>query len=320
MTAVRLRRQIVRAREHGWHLAAGRLMGDFQNTLRRCQNELDIVLRTIEPGLSTERIPSALEIYQDIRALQGEFEHVEIDRAEHELSVTTDPIVLEGIHLGSFQIRLDWQRLGSPQPYRVVALEPNPAATNEGVTHPHVQDEMLCEGDGRAAIRAALTQGRIYDFFLLVSQIVHTYGKGSAYVELDRWEGVCCDDCGTHMREDDRYACSRCGNTLCEECSRCCSGCDESYCCSCLSTCAECDGEFCRSCLTTCSCCGKRVCNSCCEDDLCASCQEEQSQEEPDDEDEDDQTTDEDAATTTAAGESHAAAEPHSLGKTPVSA
>ena len=51
-TAVRLRRQIVRAKERGWHRAAGRLMENLCGILRRCQMELETALRTIESGTS----------------------------------------------------------------------------------------------------------------------------------------------------------------------------------------------------------------------------------------------------------------------------
>ena len=113
-----------------------------------------------------------------------------------EISITTDPIVLDDTHLGPFQVRLDWNRLGSHQPYRVVALDPHPAAANEAVTHPHVQEEHLCEGEGRAGIESALNTGRLCDFFLIVSRLLGTYARGSAFVELDDWEGIRCQDCG----------------------------------------------------------------------------------------------------------------------------
>ena len=110
--------------------------------------------------------------------MADEFEAVDIDLGEHELSVTTDRIVLEGINLGSFKIRLDWHLLGFSSAYRVMALDPNPAAKNEDITHPHVQDGNLCEGEGRSAVQAALEECRLYDFFLLVSRLLHTYGRG----------------------------------------------------------------------------------------------------------------------------------------------
>ena len=104
------------------------------------------------------------------------------------------------LYFGPFEIRLDWRQLGSATPYRVVALDPHPAAKDTDVTHPHVQEEQLCEGEGRSAVRAALAEGRLYDFFLLVSQLLHTYGRGSAYVELDNWDGIPCDDCNAPVR------------------------------------------------------------------------------------------------------------------------
>ena len=84
------------------------------------------------------------------------------------------------MNLGPFEIRLDWGSLSDPNPYSVVALDPNSAASNDEVTHPHVKDEHLCEGEGHSAIRAALAECRLLDFFMLVSQVLHTYGQGSA--------------------------------------------------------------------------------------------------------------------------------------------
>ena len=173
----------------------------------------------------------------------------------HELAVTTDSIVLEARRSRPLRdpagLEPDRHPPGSP-----IASWPSirtrPHAT-KSVTHPHVQDERLCEGDGRAAIAGALSDGRLYDFFTLVSQVLHTYGKGSAYVELDRWDGVLCDDCGDTMDEDDRYGCQRCDDTLCPSCAVTCQqlpgdvllasavalvrACGESYCSSCLAMC-----------------------------------------------------------------------------------
>ena len=317
--AARLRRQIVRARDRGWHQAAWRLLEELGNVLRRCQSELEAALRVIDPTVAPLCIPTPSEIYQDLLALRKEFDDVEIDLADHEIRISTDTIVLEGVDLGRFEIRLDWQRLGAPCTYRVVALDPNPATGNTEVTHPHVQGETLCEGDGRAAIRAALAQGRLYDLFLLVSQLLHTYGQGSAYVELDAWDGITCDDCGSQMQEADRYGCSRCGSSLCDECSRCCAGCDESHCCGCLSTCPDCEQEFCSSCLQTCPRCTRRVCGGCTENDLCATCQQEQSQEEEDNDD-DHETNNQGEPTPPEARERVTPAESRCLGETLVPA
>jgi hypothetical protein len=43
--------------------------------------------------------------------------------------------------------------------YRVIAKDAHPAESRENVTHPHVMDEVLCEGDGKHGIRRALSEG-----------------------------------------------------------------------------------------------------------------------------------------------------------------
>jgi hypothetical protein len=285
----RLKRQAVRAHERGWQLAEKALFRDFADTLRRFQYELEGSVRQVQTRLEPHPEVSPVELYRDVLALTQEFDGFEIDYENHELAVTTDPIVLEGIDLGRFEIRLDWSQMGScQQPYHVVALDPHSAAHNEEVTHPHVQGERLCEGDGRAAIASALTDCRLYDFFTLVSQVLHTYGKGSAFVELDKWNGIPCDGCGDIVDDEDRYSCQRCGNTLCPSCAVSCRRCEDSYCSECLRQCAACGEEYCSSCLRVCSVCRKRFCDDCLEEGLCRSCYEKTHEEDQDDDPADD--------------------------------
>jgi hypothetical protein len=278
---LQLRRQIGLAHAHGWQRAATRLTGDMAETLESCCRQLEIVRHPLQSSLAERHVSSPTAIYQDILALYEEFEEVKIDLKEDELSVTTDAIELEDIYLGAFEIRLDWQRLGGiAQPYRVVAIDPHPAARHEDVTHPHVQDEQLCEGEGRAAIAAALAECRLHDFFLLVSHVLHTYGRGSAYVELSDWFGATCTDCGATMSPDDSYCCERCGSELCDDCRQLCAGCEESHCSECLSQCPGCERDFCRSCMAMCPACKRSFCSGCldkcaaCGRDFCPSCLE----------------------------------------------
>jgi hypothetical protein len=271
-----LRRQIALACQRGWHGAVKRLSEELVYVMQNCRRDLDSALYALQDSLPERPLSSASNVYRDILALEDEFEQVDIELGKHELSVTTDRIVLEDLDLGEFQIRLDWHRLDSSSAYRIVALDPHPAAKNEGVTHPHVQDERLCEGEGHPAIRAALAECRVFDFFLLVSQILHTYARGSAYIELDDWSGVSCSDCGATMNRDDSYCCQRCGSELCEDCRQVCTGCDEPYCSGCLSQCAACGHEYCSSCLATCPACRKRFCEDCREEGLCQPCHEKQ--------------------------------------------
>jgi len=285
----RLRRQLVRAHQRGWHLAAKTLFRNLADALQRAEYELEGAVRRIETYRKPRQVSSPAEIYRDILDLEQEFDGLQLDRSSHELVVTTDPIVLDSIDLGRFEVRLDWSQVGSPsQPYRVVALDPHPAARNEDVTHPHVQDERLCEGDGRAAIASALSDGRLYDFFTLVFQVLHTYGRGSAYVELDKWDGVLCDDCGDSMDEEESYGCQRCGRTLCSSCAGSCPKCQESYCADCLCQCADCGEDHCRSCLAACPACRQRFCEDCLDEGLCRSCLEKTHEEDQDDDSDDD--------------------------------
>ena len=116
-----------------------------------------------------------------------------------------EPITLEDVYLGEFEIRLDVFRLSelsSRIPYTVIALHPHPASSSDDVTHPHVSGRHLCEGDGSAAIRAALSHGRLFDFFSMVLGVLRTYNSDSPYVRLEDWNGVSCYDCGREMNRE----------------------------------------------------------------------------------------------------------------------
>ena len=194
--AQRLVRQIEQAHHRGWRRAAESLNTDLARMLENFQRELGWAVEGLKAHKAPPQIAAVADMYHDILALDDEFDRVEIDVKEHVLRVTTDRIVLDDVRLGRFEICLDWRDLGKPSPYRVVALDPNPAATDSDVTHPHVRNEALCEGEGIRPIAAALAEGRLLDFFQLVSQILHNYGRGSAYVELDDWDGESCRTAG----------------------------------------------------------------------------------------------------------------------------
>ena len=242
-----------------------------------------------ERRLERPHVPTLHEVYDDLSALGEEFEEVDFDLAEGTISVTTEAITLHGVSLGPFQICLDWRDLSERSPYRVIALDPRPAAFNQAVTHPHVQDERLCEGDGREAIEAALAQGRIGDFFLIVSQLLRTYAQGRAYVELSRWAGAVCSDCGVQVDDDERFSCDRCDAELCGECLAYCERCDRGVCSECIKSCNACQQAVCEACLETCSGCASRCCIGCLDDQICSGCRAER-EEETDEEQEENET------------------------------
>jgi hypothetical protein len=113
--------------------------------------------------------PTLRDLYQDLNQLQQGFPKVTIEPQHHLLTVFTDSIELEGIHLGEFHLELHLDRLdqhADVSAFDVVALDPNPPYSSQDVTHPHVRDNQLCAGDATGPIALALKEGRFCDAFL----------------------------------------------------------------------------------------------------------------------------------------------------------
>lgn len=270
-------RGVAKAREHGWQVAARIKSRELVARLEELHREIDQVLWQVVDVQTPRKIASPSELYLDLVALQEEPFELEIDADAGELCVTTEPVVLEGLDLGRFQIRLKLERLQDEWPYRVVALDPAPAAANSSVTHPHVNDEVLCEGDGSASVRKALAEGRLFDFFTMVDRLLHTYAPGRAHIELDQWQGMGCHDCGCVVDEDDHCVCSRCDQVICPGCVGTCTNCDQSVCAGCSYSCQQCNEVACLRCLKTCAACQEQVCPDCLNDqNLCPTCYEQQ--------------------------------------------
>jgi len=243
-----LARQVAQSQQHGWQLAADRQSQELLVKLESLQAIVAPLLVKLRAQITLRSIAGLADIYRDLLALAAEFPGVDYDLNSQTVSVITEPIQLAGVLLGPFQIRLDVSHMASDQEYRVVALQPNPANTNNRVTHPHVNDQALCAGDGVRAIRAALGSGRLYDFFTIVHQTLQTYAPGRAYVELENWFGVPCHDCGCTADENDGCACTRCEATLCADCGSPCSDCGEMCCANCSERCPDCGQFVCLSC------------------------------------------------------------------------
>lgn len=238
-------------RERGWKSAAESLICDIDCCAMRLRRQLEDFKSQLPRGTQEGQVATAGEIAADLLALHAEFEDLELDLLEKTIRVLTLPIELEETYLGPFRIVLTWGKIGRGGPcYEVLADDPHSASDNHEVTHPHVMNGRLCEGDGAAAIRSSLAQGRLLDFFTLVQQILETYNDGSAYVALSRWNGgdECCD-CGYSMSPDDSWGCVRCSETVCDNCRSTCQECDETLCSGCSVSCGQCDSTFCRRCL-----------------------------------------------------------------------
>ena len=219
----KLMRGVELAHSRGWLVAARQRREQFFSELDYFRRLLSHIA---EDGLQAKQKPaisSLSEIYYDLLGLEREFPTIECDLKAQCLAVTTEPITLDDLYLGPFQIRLDLQHLGEGQPYSVVALEPHPAAGRDDITHPHVSDETLCEGEGHKMSKLARESGRIFDFFTIVDRTLKTYSEGRAFIELDQWNGVACHDCGGLVDDEDSWTCERCEQRLCSDCGSMCS-------------------------------------------------------------------------------------------------
>ncbi|MHC4495173.1 MAG: hypothetical protein ACYSYM_05045 [Planctomycetota bacterium] len=259
---------------HGWFSIAsrccirtGRLLNEISRSISHVQK------LTEDPRM---KIPELSMLVDELKALHEEFGNMGLDKATNTISVVTESITLEHVALGPFSIQLELDKfrgLHKDRPYHVVALSPNPAATDETVTHPHVSGEKVCEGDGAAAIRTCLEQGRLSDFFTMVRSILTTYNPDSPYVS--NWDGAPCYDCGYSMNSEDTYYCCNCEHDFCAECSTYCRRCDQTACMCCSGQCSYCEEFACKNCISECSECEEIYCQSCLENGMCPTCKEE---------------------------------------------
>jgi hypothetical protein len=278
-------RKIRLAQSRGWHQAAAALTDSLRYPLCRCLQRLNDLCNRSVSARPSEAVAAVRDIFADLEVLLDEFDDLSIDLPGAVLSVTTAPIVLEGVLLGRFQVRLHWDWIGRAHSYEVVALEPNPACSSESTTHPHVVEDRLCEGDGKLPIVQALHHGRLLDFFQIVNRVLNNYNPSSAYVALSDWEGSGCSDCGEIVGPDDERTCGMCEGTLCGNCALTCERCESSCCYECSRHCESCGQDLCRGCAIECEKCQRPLCTKCLSDsDLCPDCQEtvhEQSQSDP---------------------------------------
>jgi hypothetical protein len=267
-----------KAVDRGWTAAASACRHRLRHTVNELRWQLESFGHELAEPLS--RTCSIREVYDDLAALPGEFKDVHFDLTAQSIALTTAPVTLEGVYLGPFTILLEWDEIGRARAdYRVIAQEDYAAAVDDAVTHPHVRDEQLCEGEGAAAIRRALAEGRILDFFTIVAQTLATYNAESAFVPLERWQGVACGDCGYTASEDDRTSCERCEEDLCCDCSSGCSDCGRTLCSGCSHPCAGCSESHCESCLKPCTDCRKAFCEGCLDEERCEECRPEDQEE-----------------------------------------
>ena len=135
----RCRRQITLARERDWRHAQAQLITELEGLLRALPGDTQYVQQAVPKPV---HILSMADIAQEFDQIDDEFGGWTYE-APGILTVVTQPITLEEIRLGTFEIRLNLTHLGthrSSAPYELAARDPHPAACNEAVIHPHVRD------------------------------------------------------------------------------------------------------------------------------------------------------------------------------------
>ena len=230
-TARRCCARFICADSRGWTPAASFLQDRLERAVSRCSERFWKSAGSLasRAAMSSSRRPGDLSR----SGCPGRRVQRCLDRrAKPDVSVTTEPIVLEEIGLGPFEIRLHWDRIGDRHPYEVVALDPNPARESSDTTHPHVKDEQLCEGDGRPPIERALRAAGCSTSFNREPNPLHLQLRQRLRFAVGMGR-IPCSDCGDIVSDDDRYDCDRCDDTLCRDCLISCARCDELCCQAC---------------------------------------------------------------------------------------
>ena len=283
---VRMRQQ---AQQRGWFHVATKVERELTTEVFQLTRQLVALQQELESAIAEKPLPAVHTIYEDLLALDEEFGEYSIDLKNKTILVVTEPIVLEGVYLGAFEIRLELAELNSDSPfhYQVIAQEPQPPITDDAVTHPHVQSDNVCEGDARVPIKRALEQGRLLDFFVLVSRLLRTYNPESPYVALSDWHSAECRECGDVVTTEEQTHCTNCENRLCRQCANRCVDCSSSFCHDCATRCEICRDDCCESCLKECGLCGSVCCSNCLNnEERCPICETQEDEEtyEPDQE------------------------------------
>jgi len=265
---------------HNWKIASTKIIEKTGSTVAELsyfQHRVDNLV-----NYARKEIPSLRHIYQELFHCNDEFEELCFHKDLNTVSAKTEPIVMEGVYLGEFEIRLQLEMvhdLDYSAPFSVEALDPNPAAGDDSVTHPHVQNERLCAGNGDAAIRNALSSGCVCDFFMIIRSILNTYNPNSPHIELHNWDGRPCSECGDSINPEELYFCQFCESDMCAGCSALCQVCEETTCPSCIQPCQLCRETVCPGCQMECPGCGNVICSTCLNDEQCTCMHTEEEEE-----------------------------------------
>ena len=110
--------------------------------------------------------------------------------------------------------------VGPDQIFRIRAQDPvYPNDDDDTHSHPHLEYEHLCFGDGLGIAGNLVRAALVADAFQYIERILMTYGS-SPYIDLGAWTDACyCSVCDAAMSEDHTYTDHHTGRMLCRECS-----------------------------------------------------------------------------------------------------
>ena len=269
-------RMLDEATRRRWQGAAGTLTHDCQQVIAQTIKVLEETRQSIVDATANHEV-QAKEVFRDLVALSQEFDELRFDSKDRKLLVETESIRLDGLDLGRFKIELDVESLSSKNNayYEFIALDPNPAESNDNTVHPHVDANRLCEGEAQSTIRLALRQGRLLDFFQIVRQVLGSYNPSSAYTKIADWSGRACNHCGYTTDPDDTCDCRCCETNVCVDCTCSCCNCDRDFCGNCHDPCTDCYEPVCESCRVACEDCSESFCPQCTtKNKRCETCEE----------------------------------------------
>ena len=269
--------------QHDFAFATNHVNQLIESVLSVVAAEIDSIRQIVNPPVST----TFKDILAELNAIEADFGKWQFDFQEKYLVITTDEITLENIDLGEFDIYLPIVADGHNK-IKAIARDPNPAASNSDVTHPHVNKDIICLGDGKTAVWNSIKDGRFSDAFQLCVNILNTYSPSSPYIKLEEWgdsnDMISCQNCDEECNEEEMCNCDTCRNYVCENCyAGNCShrNCYNAMCISCVTMCCYCGERFCseHDDLTKCDKCEEKFCKDCisscdiCDGWYCHQCQ-----------------------------------------------
>lgn len=207
-------------------------------------------------------------------------------------------VIIEDVELGDYECVLDFNDVISniSDRTRINYLGEKCNVLDPDVTHPNIRHNFLCRGSSDKILIQHALQGNIFEYVLLVNNIVHTYGVGSPYSFIRAWkaEGGC-TDCGEALGAGEAISCDECqnlsctscsvfcncGEDLCHECAVSCESCQSHMCFRCSYSCNNCYSDYCSDCLHWCESCQSHLCHNCgnftecnvCNSYICGGCQ-----------------------------------------------